>query len=52
MKKILKSFPNKTTREEVMTKVLSNLFVVVLVPIFFTMFIDVVVERKLTTSLV
>jgi hypothetical protein len=42
MKKILKCSPNKTTHEEAMKKVLSDPFVVALVPNFVTMFIDIV----------
>jgi hypothetical protein len=46
MKKTLKSFPNKTTHEKIMKKVLSNPFVITLIPNFVMMYNDDVVKRE------
>jgi hypothetical protein len=46
MKKTLKLFPNKTTHEEIMKKVLSNPFMVALVPNFVMMLIDVATKKE------
>jgi hypothetical protein len=45
-------FPNKTTHEEVMKKVLSYPFVVAVVSNFVTIFINVATKRELMISLV